>query len=655
MRRHLLAFTLVGCTLLLAVLIFTDALPALRGPAPETSEWHWLYELRPQSRWWLPFLAATGIWLFGFWWLRQERPFRGIGLAGLVTGSLLLQLALVYAHRPQVAAELVDRTLSNETNGYFTVAAATTDINTLLRDFPQIMPTLSSEHTRTHPPGLILAQWLTIRVSAAATPLAETVYPLRCTDLWLLNQPPATVVALAIWAFLPLVAAALTVVPVYFLGYQLYHDRVARLSALLTATLPALLIFAPTPDQLFALLAAIILLIWVVAVQRRHAPYAFLAGLLLSLTTFFSLGNGALALVLGVFAFVQPNRQSSIVNLKWLFWFVFGLASLWLIYWLGWGVPPWAVARVGLQQHYELVTRLRRYDWWVLYNLLDLLIFAGPVVVLGFAAANLTTIRHLFARTRRVHDGLILALALLILALDLSGSARGEVGRLWLFFMPLLAVVSASQHFSESAFQRVSTSARQPSTLSPQPSALSTQYSTLSPHSPLLLFAQLILVLSLGLAWKPIEAIIVVAQRPEMPATTPTHELSVTFGETIQLTGYDLDLEQVRAGGTLAVTLYWQAEGAAARPYTVFTHILNQDGTLITQKDNWPVNGLWPPTCWKTGEIVVDSYSVPLPADLPSGTYSILVGLYDADTSTRLLTPAGQDAFLLRNDVVIGQ
>ena len=50
------------------------------------------------------------------------------------------------------------------------------------------------------------------------------------------------------------------------------------------------------------LLSVIILFVWVVAVQRCHASYAFLAGALLSLATFFSLGNGALLLVLVIYA-----------------------------------------------------------------------------------------------------------------------------------------------------------------------------------------------------------------------------------------------------------------------------------------------------------------------------------------------------------------
>ncbi|MBK9054211.1 MAG: hypothetical protein IPL78_25855 [Chloroflexi bacterium] len=268
-----------------------------------------------------------------------------------------------------------------------------------------------------------------------------------------------------------------------------------------------------------------------------------MAGLLLSLTTFFSLGNGALLIVLVVFALFHPhlkssivNRQSKIVHLKWLLWFAIGLASIWLIYWLGWGVPLWSVARVGLQQHYELVTSLRRYDWWVVYNLVDLLIFAGPIVVVGFAAACLTTIRRLIlpqvATTEltnspnlRQDTGLILALALLILALDLSGSARGEVGRLWLFFMPLLAVVSAGQLVSLSAFQFVSLSANQPPKLETRNSKLKTL--------PLLLAAHLILVLSLGAWWNRLRRVIVVSARPEMPTTAPGMNLRFLLGRRL--------------------------------------------------------------------------------------------------------------------------
>jgi hypothetical protein len=89
-------------------------------------------------------------------------------LTGLALGSLLLQLGLIYADRPAVTAELVDRTLSNLASGFFEPAVEINDLGQVLRHYPQTMPTFVSEHARTHPPGLIAANWLTVQALARA-------------------------------------------------------------------------------------------------------------------------------------------------------------------------------------------------------------------------------------------------------------------------------------------------------------------------------------------------------------------------------------------------------------------------------------------------------------------------------------------------------
>jgi 4-amino-4-deoxy-L-arabinose transferase-like glycosyltransferase len=665
-RNRFILLLLAGLTLLLALFVLSDWLPALRGPAVETSEWHWRYGLRPVARWWPAVVAAVGLGLWGWWGvtrgeLRGTRPRKAEGrnsgelkrgrqfgswdlgfgifngwLVGLVVGSLAVQLALVYAHRPAVAAELVDRTLSNESNGYFTAAVETADMGDLLRHFPERMPTLPSEHTRTHPPGLIVGQWLTIRAMAAvpavAEPIADWVRPLRCIDVWYLDQEPAVLAALAVWAFLPLVAGALSVVPVYGLGRRLYGERAGRLAAVLAAGLPSLLIFAPTPDQLFAFLSAGTVLAWLVAMERESGLYSFLAGTLLSLATFLSLGNGALALVIVLLLIANP--ESKIQNLKSLLLFAAGVSLFWLLYWIGWGVAPWEVARVGLDQHYELVTSQRRYSWWVGYNLIDLLLFAGPLVVGGFLLRAIQAGRRFVGGQSRTADHLALALGLLLLALDVSGTARGEVGRLWLFLMPLLAVVAAGYVGGN--------------TLSPDPSPSEGEGNVgrVAPGggvAALLIGAQLILALSLGLAWRPIEAVMVVAERPVMAVRQPEQQVDFLFGDEIRLVGYDIPEEEGTAGGTLAFTLFWQREGQVERPYTVFTHLVDETGTLVAQQDNWPVQGQWPPTCWQERETVVDEYQMVLPQGLRPGQYTLLVGLYDARDGGRLVTAGAED------------
>jgi hypothetical protein len=259
------------------------------------------------------------------------------------------------------------------------------------------------------------------------------------------------------------------------------------------------------------------------------------------------------------------------------------------------------------------------------YNLVDLLLFAGPLVVGGFVAGVVQAWRRLVGGRGGSAVNLALALGLLVVALDVSGTARGEVGRLWLFLMPLLAVVAAGYY-----------------TLSPGPSP-SEGEGKVTMGLGLVIGAQLALALSVGLAWRPIEAVMVVSVRPVIAESQPEQPVDVVFGNVIRLVGYDAQEKGVAAGGTLAFTLYWQREEAVERPYTVFTHLIDETGTLVAQQDNWPVQGQWPPTCWQRGEMVVDEYQMALPDGLRPGRYTLLVGLYDGRDGTRLLTAGGQD------------
>jgi hypothetical protein len=166
--------------------------------------------------------------------------------------------------------------------------------------------------------------------------------------------------------------------------------------------------------------------------------------------------------------------------------------------------------------------------------------------------------------------------------------------------------------------------------------------------------AQIGLTISLGLAWQPVRPVIVVAERPSQPQDkTPETAVNATFTETIgtaktiTLLGADLPPTSVSVGSQLPLTLYWQSDGGTLRPYTVFTQLLDENGQLVAQQDNWPVNGQWPPTCWQPDEVVVDSYQLSLPPDLANGRYTLIVGLYDAGDGTRLLAN-GRDHIILQ-------
>ncbi|HHN93272.1 MAG TPA: hypothetical protein ENK17_00745, partial [Anaerolineae bacterium] len=107
------------------------------------------------------------------------------------------------------------------------------------------------------------------------------------------------------------------------------------------------------------------------------------------------------------------------------------------------------------------------------------------------------------------------------------------------------------------------------------------------------------------------------------------HPLDLTLGEVLHLRGFDLDRAQATPGGTLPLTLYWQADGPADLDYTVFVHLVGPDGAVHGQVDRPPGGGAAPTSSLAPGQVIVDALTLPVAGDAPPGVYRIAVGLYD--------------------------
>lgn len=112
-----------------------------------------------------------------------------------------------------------------------------------------------------------------------------------------------------------------------------------------------------------------------------------------------------------------------------------------------------------------------------------------------------------------------------------------------------------------------------------------------------------------------------------------------------RLVGYDV--AQTAAGDILPVTLSWLSLGETPISYKVFVQLLDGAGRLMTGSDAIPAGWERPTTGWIDGEYIADRHELLLPADLPPGSYQLLVGLYDQASGQRLITAEGQDAYLL--------
>lgn len=114
------------------------------------------------------------------------------------------------------------------------------------------------------------------------------------------------------------------------------------------------------------------------------------------------------------------------------------------------------------------------------------------------------------------------------------------------------------------------------------------------------------------------------------------HPLQTSLGGMVQLLGYAISADKVKAGDELKLTLYWQALKEMKISYTVFTHLVDESGGIWGQKDNPPVNNTYLTTEWQVGEIVIDNYEIKVdPATVP-GEYTLEIGMYELTSGERL-------------------
>lgn len=122
-------------------------------------------------------------------------------------------------------------------------------------------------------------------------------------------------------------------------------------------------------------------------------------------------------------------------------------------------------------------------------------------------------------------------------------------------------------------------------------------------------------------------------------------EAAALFGQTIRWVGYDLTGTMQR-GQTLQFTPYWQAPAAPTADYNVYLHLrpAHDAAQLVTQADGQPVFNRPSRTWVDPGETLIgETFALTLPAEMPAGSYVLVMGLYDYQTGGRLITDEGQD------------
>lgn len=290
-------------------------------------------------------------------------------------------------------------------------------------------------HSHVHPPAnwfltSLVHQWAP---DAGHRLLPSTARLVDTTQLWLCAAPPANTPEAAdtalklTWLFWAALETGKALVAAALLMLRPHRPGLALLPVVFGSG--AAVLFLGHYDTLYFGLTAAALAAITAACRFRCASGAAAGGLILGGGAFFSLGFGApiaVAAAALTAGFRGMRRQQLLASL------LAGLMMAGIAGWWIFQVPPWELALTCWRNHRIFNDMAdRRYLLWLPYQILDALLFCGPLAAL----MPLTALR---GRYRHPLNACLLVILTGWLYLLFGGAAIGEFGRLTALYLPLL-------------------------------------------------------------------------------------------------------------------------------------------------------------------------------------------------------------------------
>ena len=575
------------------------------------------------------YAAASAVLLRG-WSSAPSHWQRGALSVLVITGGLALQWAMVRVTHVDVFEEILRRTYAWKTGGYWTVGAGVTDVVDFIGRYVERAPGYPVHQMR-HPPGLSLIFWLGTRMfeqmPGAAQVLATWAAPQSCQSLVRVDVPAAQMASGVFGAFVEIVAAVAAVIPLYALVRRTVGERAAAFAALAYSLTPGFSIWVSQLDRGIAIFTPAVLLLCENFVRTRRIAWMAAAGVLLSFATFLTFGAAPIGLIAAVYTLsrMMPTRRDDLRATAFALVrggaaAVIGVASLWIVAYASTGLNAVALYDVVFDSHLGI-----EFPFWpfVFWHPWDIVTMAGLSVV----AAAFFGLRRIRARDDDSSFAFSAAFVLSLLILSLVHVARGETGRVWLYFTPI-AVAAAAAMLRD----RV--------------------------RVMLAVFALL------GMQTVVMGAVLRVHEYGYMPETLPAASVpaqattvDTRFGASGQIALLAYEIDELVPGRESAIRLYWQRMSnepvwASLRSF-VHVAVTTDDQARIAQADGIPMREAYPTTCWAKGQIVVDEQRFRVNDDAVGGEYPLFVGMYDPVDGRRPPTFASPPAQQMHGSVLL--
>lgn len=119
-------------------------------------------------------------------------------------------------------------------------------------------------------------------------------------------------------------------------------------------------------------------------------------------------------------------------------------------------------------------------------------------------------------------------------------------------------------------------------------------------------------------------------------APNPQHAVNATFDDSLELLGFDVHTP-LTPGKPVELTWYWKVNKETKKNWSVFVHLDSKEKPVRQNLDHVPMEGRYPTSAWKKGQIVRVRQKATLRPDMPNGKAVPYIGLYDPK-SPKMLT-----------------
>ncbi len=618
LSRRIFWITLISLVWL--IIFALNLAPILLGP----TDWAWNFKPVLERYRTAPLIIGMLIYLPVGLWLKYRRSVTGL-LVWAVLGGIFLTLGAVHL-RGDILYRLYTISVSGRAAGWHMAAARIEDLSATLHAWPQFM--LASESYSPHidhtPPGIVLIYYAAGQILDRLPELAKWLAgPVRwqlCQ--YLTNYTDGQYAAAWLGMLMPL-WGSLTVIPLYYLGRQVFSQEVAEWSTLWWPLIPSFLIFAPLPNTFYALPSVLVILLLWKGLRDDKLGWVAAAGAAMSVLSFLTFTYAPLLLFSGLLTLAvywQKSRSQSTTPPRW-HWplrmgvgFGLGLSTVWLIYYAATGSSFWSIWNTAQQTQTD-VAAIRPYLPWLVFDVNDLLMFIGwPLSLLALWGCGSVLRRAWRRREPTAGDAMTLAALATLIIIDLYGTPRGETGRILLFLAPwlLYAAATALQDHSRGAW-------------------------LLTGAQGLIAVVMIICLQVLAPEFRahaaPAPPVI------SYPAANSAQNYVSTakFGDVIRLVSYAGKVESQGGQNTITLWVRWKDLQPVGAAYNVSVVPVAPDGTISDAAYMIPpMQDKYPTSCWRPSDgNLVDRIKIPLPS-AQAGDWWAQLSLINAQTGLPL-------------------